>query len=205
VGFLTALAVAAADVVQDAHGAEDAHAADAGHGADAAHGAAEAGLPQLDFSTWPGQIFWLAVSFTILYLVLTRSVLPKIGGAIEDRLDKIADDLDEAGRLKAQADDAAKSYEQALADARAKAHAIAGETRDKLNAEIAKETEAAEAAFAQEAEAAEDKIRESTQAALANVRDAAADAATAIVEKLVGRAPASSAVASALDAAAKRG
>ncbi len=172
---------------------------------DAAHGAAEGGLPQLDFATWPGQIFWLAVTFGLLYLFLSRSVLPKIGTVIEERLDKIADDLDEAGRLKAQADDAAKAYEKALGDARAKAHAIAGETRDKLNAEIAKETEAAETVFAEKTDAAEARIRKTTQAALANVRDAAADAAAAIVAKLSGGAPDPAAVSKAVDAAAKRG
>ena len=177
-------------------------AAHAPAGAGDAHDAAsEGGLPQLDFTTWPGQIFWLAVAFIVLYLALSRSILPKIGGVIEDRRDKIADDLDEANRLQRQAEEAQERHEKALADARAKAHAIASETRDAIGGELAAETAVAEAEFAKNAEAAEARIREATDAALANVREVAGDAAGALVEKLTGAAPSASAVASALDAA----
>jgi F-type H+-transporting ATPase subunit b len=159
------------------------------------------GLPQLDFATWPGQIFWLFVSFLILYVALKRWLLPRLGGIIEDRRDKIADDLDEANRLQRQAQDAKDRYEKGLADARAKAHAIAGDTRDKLAAELADETKAAEAEFAKKAGAAEARIRAATAAALANVKTVAGDAADALVEKLAGVKPSAEAIAAALEAA----
>ncbi|MGD2131979.1 MAG: F0F1 ATP synthase subunit B' [Maricaulaceae bacterium] len=177
--------------------------AGAEHAADAAH-AAEAGLPQLDFSTWPGQIFWLAISFGVLYFVLSRSVLPRIGGAIEDRKDKIADDLDEANRLQRQAEDAQKAYEQSLADARAKAHAIAGETRDRVNEEITARAADAEEQFSKKAEEAETRIRAAAEAAMANVSSVASEVAVALVEKLSGRAPDAGAVSKALDAAGRK-
>lgn len=182
--------------------------ADVEHAAEtAAHGAehaASVGMPQLDFATWPGQIFWLLLIFGALYLVLSRSVLPKIGGVIEDRRDKIADDLDEAGRLKRQSEDAAAAYEKALADARAKAHAIAQETHDAMAAELAAEAKAAEDAFAAKSAAAEDKIRDATEAALANVKVVAVETAAALVEKLTGGAPAGAKAAAAVDAVDKR-
>jgi F-type H+-transporting ATPase subunit b len=170
------------------------------HGEDAAH-ASEGGLPQLMLETWPGQIFWLAVSFAILYFALSRSLLPRIGAIIEDRRDRIADDLDEAGRLQRQAEDARARHEKALADARAKAHAIAGETRDKLARELAEETKAAEAAFAKKTAEAEARIRAATDAGLANVKTVAGEAADALVEKLAGLKPKREAIAAALEAA----
>jgi F-type H+-transporting ATPase subunit b len=173
-----------------------------GHAED---GAAEAGLPQLDFSTWPGQIFWLVVAFALLYVVLSRSLLPRIGAIIEDRRDRIADDLDEAGRLQRQAEEARVTHEKALADARAKAHGLGAEARAKLGEELAAETRAAEAVFAKKAAAAETRIEAATRAALANVRSVAGEAAAALVDKLTGKAPGREAVASALDAADRSG
>jgi len=171
------------------------------HAAEAAHGGGSGGLPQLDFATWPGQIFWLLVTFGALYLILSRSVLPRIGGIIEDRRDKIADDLDEAARLQRQAEDAGAAYEKSLADARAKAHAIAQQTHDEINAELARESDAAEAQFSEKAAEAETRIHAATEAALANVKSVAEDAAAALIEKLVGAAPNATTTRAAVDAA----
>lgn len=170
----------------------------AGHAGEVA---SEGGLPQLNFKTWPGQIFWLVVSFTILYFALSRSLLPKIGSVIEDRRDRIADDLDEAGRLQRQAEEARLRHEKALADARAKAHAIAGETRAKLAEELGAETKAAEAAFAKKTADADARIRAAAETALSNVKSVAAEAASALVEKLSGSAVAPKTAAAAVDAA----
>ncbi len=170
----------------------------AGHAEDAA---SEGGLPQLDISTWPGQIFWLVVAFAILYFALSRSLLPKIGSVIEDRRDRIADDLDEAGRLQRQAEEARARHEKALSDARAKAHVIAGDTRARLAEELGVESKAAEAAFAKKAAEADVRIKAATDAALANVKTVAADAASALVEKLSGSGVAPKTAAAAVDAA----
>jgi len=171
------------------------------HAAEAAHSGSSGGLPQLDFATWPGQIFWLLVTFGVLYLILSRSVLPRIGGVIEDRRDKIADDLDEAARLQRQAEDAGTAYEKSLADARAKAHTIAQDTHDAINAELAQESDAAEAQFAEKATEADARIRAATDAALANVKSVAEETASALVEKLAGAAPSATAARAAVDAA----
>jgi F-type H+-transporting ATPase subunit b len=162
------------------------------------------GLPQLDFSTWPGQIFWLAVAFGFLYFALSKSLLPKIGGVIEDRRDRIADDLDEAGRLQREAEESRQRHEKSLADARAKALAIAGETRARMAAELGEEAKVAEAAFAKKAAEADARIKQATDAALANVKAVAGDAAAALVEKLSGTGASAQAVKAAVDAADRR-
>lgn len=176
----------------------------AGHGAEGAHGAAEAagGLPQFDFGAWPGQIFWLLIVFGVLYFVLSRALLPRIGAVIEDRRDKIADDLDEAQRLRRQAEDALRAYEEALADARAKAHAIAGDIRAKLAQDTAERAKALEGELAKRAEEADAGIRARAAQALAQVDAVAADAAGAIAEKLSGKAVAAEAAKAAVAAVA---
>lgn len=151
---------------------------------------ASGGLPQLDVATWPGQLFWLAVTFGVLYLLLSRIVLPRIGGAIETRRDRIADDLDAAVQYKRDADTAVAEYERQLADARARSHAMAAKNRAKLDAEIAGEVEAAEAEIARTQAAAEKRLGEMRVKALSNVKTIAADAVVALVEKLSGEAPA---------------
>lgn len=167
-----------------------------------AHGGEEAGgqLPQLVFETWPGQIFWLGVSFLVLYLLLSRALLPRIGSVIEERRDRVADDLDAANRMQRDAEEARERHEKALADARAKAHAIAAETRERIAGELAEEAKGAEAEYAEKAEEAEARIRAATETALAGVAAVAGEAAGALVEKLGGGAPDASAVSGAIAA-----
>ena len=82
---------------------------------------AATGLPQLDTSSWVGQIFWLIITFAVLYFALSRFILPSLRDTISNRSDRIADDLDSATRMKQDAEEAEKAYEQSLRDARAKA------------------------------------------------------------------------------------
>ena len=155
---------------------------DAGAAAEAA-----GGLPQLDISTWVGQIFWLAVTFAILYFALAQFILPRLRDTIANRSDRIADDLDSASRMKLEAGEAEKAYEQSLRDARAKASNVAESTRQSLDAEIKAELDAADEQAARDSEAAEARIREIKTAALANIDAVAADVTEALVSELTGK------------------
>ncbi|MEQ8178124.1 MAG: hypothetical protein RIA10_07300 [Amphiplicatus sp.] len=95
--------------------------------AHAEEAAAKAGLPQMDVTTFPSQLFWLALTFGFLYWVMSTIVLPRLGGAIEERRDRIADDFDQAAEFRRQAEDAQKAYETDLADAKARPRAMAAE------------------------------------------------------------------------------
>ncbi len=162
-------------------------------------------MPQLVFADFAPQLVWLAITFTLLYLILARVALPRIATTLEKRRDVIANDLDEAGCLKRQGEDALKAYEAALATARGKAHAIAAETRQRLTEEADREKAALAASTAKRAAEAEARIAASKAAAMANVRQIAADTASAIVGKLMGGSPDSAAVNAAIDAALARG
>lgn len=172
--------------------------------AETAHAAEEkGGLPQLDMSTYPSQIFWLAITFGTLYWIMSSIVLPRLGGTIEERRDRIADDLDQAAEFRRQAEEAEAAYNQALADARAKAQSIAAETRADVDAEISEmQTEAAEKIDASLA-AAEERIAAMKADATAKVRDAAAEVTRSVVAALIDETPTDDAVAAAVDRAAR--
>jgi F-type H+-transporting ATPase subunit b len=144
------------------------------------------GLPQLNANDFAPQLFWLAITFTLLYFVMARVALPRIGEVLEERRDRIQRDLAAAERLKGETEKALDAYEKALADARASASGIARQTRDALAAEVEKERHAIEAQLTAKIHDAEARINATKGKALATVNDIAIDAVTAIVKKLLG-------------------
>ena len=143
-------------------------------------------MPQLDISTWPPQLFWLAITFLALYFVILRVAIPRTGGVIELRKSTIDGDLAAAQKLKSETDNAIKSYEAALAEAKAKAQAINIENRNTLNAEIEAERAKLDAALGAKISAAEKKVAASRDKALGEVADMAAEIAGDIVQQLTG-------------------
>lgn len=162
--------------------------------------AASGGLPQFDFSTWSSQIFWLVVTFGLLYFVLAKFILPRIGEGISERGDRIADDLDAASRMQKEAEQAGITYERVMADAKAKAHNIAETTRKSVDEDIQKDVDAAEAEFASKQAAAEDRINTIRSSALAQIDNVAADTVGAIVEKVGAIKPTAAQIKSAIAA-----
>lgn len=160
-------------------------------------------MPQLDFSTFAPQLFWLAVTFAILYFIIAKFALPRIGGTIEQRADKIANDLDRAQSLKDDVDKAIASYEQALAEAKAKAHAIGQETREKLAAEMEAERQRVDALIAEKVASAETEIAAAKAKAMGNVNKIATDLAGEIVTDLTGSKASAAAITKAVAGAAK--
>lgn len=143
-------------------------------------------FPPLDTSTFAPQLIWLVITFAALYLIMARIALPRIATVLEERRDRVANDLDQAEQLKKKTEAAIASYEKSLAEARANAHTIAQEARDKLNAEIDKERNEVEQQIADMTAEAETRIQGSKAAALSNVNEIAAETAEAVVKTLIG-------------------
>jgi F-type H+-transporting ATPase subunit b len=160
-------------------------------------------FPPFDTSTFASQLVSLAIAFAALYVIVSRLALPRVGAVIDARQKKIEGDLAEAQKLKDESEAALKAYESDLAAARAKAQAIGAETRDKLSAASETERKALEDKLAAKLTEAEKTIAATRTSAMSNVRGIAADAASAIVQRLTGTAPDASAVASAVDASLK--
>lgn len=135
------------------------------------------GMPQLDPAFTGNLLFWLVVTMVAIYYLLNRVALPRIAGIIEDRQAAIASDLDKAAELKAEAETAEESYQQALKDARAEAQRIAGKTKADIQAELDLAIEKADAEIAARSAQSETRIaeiRDSAGAAVAEVAKATA-------------------------------
>jgi F-type H+-transporting ATPase subunit b len=166
----------------------------------AGHGA----FPPFQSEHFPSQLVWLALTFVLLYVLMAKVALPRIGSILEMRSQRIADDLKAAQRLKEESDAAGTGYEKALADARSRAQSIANDTRQKQASEADAVQKKLEAQLHQRLVAADQSIATTRNAAMGNVRTIAADTATAIVERLIGKAPAEQEVAAALGDLGKR-
>jgi F-type H+-transporting ATPase subunit b len=154
-----------------------------GH-ADAGH---KQGFPPLDPSTFVPQLVWLAIAFGLLYVLLKRVALPRVGEVMEERRERIERDLARAESLKAETEQALATYERALGEARTKANAIAKEVHAKLTAEVDAERAKLDAQIAQQIADAEARIAQEKARAMAGVGEIAGDTAGAIVAKLIGR------------------
>jgi len=142
-------------------------------------------FPPFDSSTFASQLLWFAITFVVFYYLMSKVALPRIGGILEDRRDRIASDLDLAERLKQDSEAAVASYEKALADARAKANGIAEGARESAKQEAAAKRSATEAKLASQLEAAEARIAEIKSKALSEVGSIAGETAEAVVRRLV--------------------
>ena len=161
-------------------------------------------FPPFDKQTFASQLVWFAIFFVALYVLIGRFAIPRIGGIIEARRNRVEGDLAEANRLKEQSDAALKAYEKSLADARGRAQTLANETRDKLNAEAEERRKALERQLNAKLAEAEKIIAATKTAAMANVHGIAVETAAAIVQRLIGTAPAGNAVEAAVADTLKR-
>lgn len=154
----------------------------------AGHAAASGGLPQFDFQWWPGQIAWVLIVFVVLLAYMRLFAVPKLGGTIEAREAKIADDVAKARQLKSEADAQADAAAAEWAQARAAAQKMAGDARTKARSEIDKALVAEEARLADVAAVSDAAIAKARDKAMGNVSGIAQDTAQSIVAKLTGTA-----------------
>lgn len=153
-------------------------------------GEAATGLPQLELSTFPNQIFWLVITLVAIYLILDRIALPRIAAVLAERSGTITNDLAAAEDLKQKAQDAEAAYNKALADARSEAQKIAAEARAEVQGELDKAMAKADAEISARAAESEAKIAEIRDGAADAVTEVARDAAAAVVSALGGQADA---------------
>ena len=144
------------------------------------------GLPQMDASTFPSQIFWLVVTFGLLFLVLWRITLPMIEGVIGERRRRIEGDLGTADKLRQQATEALAAYENELAVARNRAHEILDQNRKVVTAQVEDQKHRADEESQAAVRLAEERIASDRARTLGRLRPAAAEAAAEIVERLIG-------------------
>ena len=158
--------------------------------AEAGHEAAKAGMPQLDFSTFPNQIFWLLVTLVVIYFVLSRVALPRIGSVLAERKGTITNDLAAAEELKQKAVGAEKAYNDALVAARAEAGKIVAAAKADIQKDLDKALAKADAEISAKSAESEKRIGEIRAGAEEAVTEVAKDTAKELVAALGGKADA---------------
>jgi F-type H+-transporting ATPase subunit b len=146
----------------------------------------KAGLPQLDPAGFMPQLIWLAISFVVLYLILSRVALPRIASVLDERERQMQSDIERAEKLKAEAEEALAAYERTMAEARAAAQGELRQAAQAVAAEAAARESTLGAKLAQQSEAAERAIAAAKQAAVADLRKMAGEIAGAVAGKLAG-------------------
>jgi F-type H+-transporting ATPase subunit b len=144
-------------------------------------------MPQLNITDFAPQLVWLAISFVLLYLIMSRLALPGVAKVLDDRKQRIADDLGAAARLRDETEAAITAYEQALAAAKARAQGIARASREAMNTEIAKQRAELDGQINGRLAEAEQSITQMKETAVGHIQDIAVDTADALVARFLGK------------------
>jgi F-type H+-transporting ATPase subunit b len=145
-----------------------------------------AGMPQLDFSTFPNQIFWLVLTLLAIYFIVTRMVVPRIGAVLAERADTITDDIAAAEDLRDRAKAAEAAYDKALSDARSEAGRIIAAAKAEMQAELDAELARADAQIAARTAESERLLASIRDEAVQSVAEVARATAAEIVSSFGG-------------------
>jgi F-type H+-transporting ATPase subunit b len=156
-------------------------------GTPAGGGHGETSFPPFDPVNFTPMLIWLSLSFGLLYLLMSKIALPRVESILHTRARKIAKDISEANAFRARSEEAAAAHDKTIADAKAKALALAQETHARLNAETEANRLALEAELNARLAASETQILEMKAKAMGNVEAIASEAAAAIVQHITGK------------------
>jgi F-type H+-transporting ATPase subunit b len=144
-------------------------------------------MPQLNIGDFAPQLVWLAISFALLYYLMSRLALPEIGKVLDDRKNRIATDLAEAAKLRDSTEAAIAAYDQALANAKARAQGIARQAREEITAEVDKQRAEVDAQIGGRMADAEKRITSLKETAIGHISEIAVETADALVARFTGK------------------
>ena len=168
------------------------------HAAAAPASGGASGLPQFDPTWWAGEIFWFAVIFAVVLVLMAKVFMPRLTKTIAEREDQITGDIRRAMAAKEQAQAQAAQADAEMAQARARSQTLAVEAKARAKAEASQRQAAEEAKLGETVAKAEAQIRASRDEAMSHVREIAADTVQAILAKLTGQAASAADVKAAL-------
>jgi len=148
--------------------------------------AAEAGMPQLDPKYWASQAFWLILIFTVLYISIAKFYLPKIKNNLDNRENKIKDDLEDANKFKELSEAKLKDYEKILEDAKKEVIKIHLDQKNLLDKDIQSKKVTMEKEIENEILKAQKEIDELKKSSLSDIRSISENIASSIIENISG-------------------
>ena len=148
--------------------------------------AAEAGMPQLDPTYWASQAFWLILTFTVLYISIAKLYLPKIKNNLDDRENKIKDDLDAANKFKDLSELKLKEYEKILENSKKEVIKIHLDSKNKLDKDIQMKKDVMDKEIETEITKAQQEINELKKNSILDIQNISKDLASNIIENISG-------------------
>ena len=148
--------------------------------------AAEAGMPQLDPKYWASQAFWLILVFTILYISIAKFYLPKIKNNLDNRENRIKDDLEDANKFKELSESKLKEYEKILENAKKEVIKIHIESKNTLDKDIKTKKETIEKEIEKEIIKAQKEIIDTKKNSISDIQKISENIASSIIETISG-------------------
>jgi len=145
----------------------------------------ETGMPQLNPEFWTAQIFWLILIFSSLYLIIWKIFLPKITYSIENRKSRIVNDLDEAQKLKDNAEKKLKEYNEIIEKSKKEAQKIIEDSKKKLDKDIEKKKQKFNVEIEKELMATEKEIKELKKTSTSNIAAIAAETSAEVIRQII--------------------
>ncbi len=164
----------------------------------------EAGMPQLNPEFWAAQIFWLILTFSSLYLIIWKVFLPKITLSIENRKSRVVNDLDEAQKLKENAEKKLNEYNKIIEESKKEAKKIIEDSKKKLDRDIKNKKYKFNDEIEKELMAAEKEIKDLKKSSISNINNIAAETSAEIIKQIINIEVNKSSVSAIVDDVVKR-
>jgi F-type H+-transporting ATPase subunit b len=145
----------------------------------------EAGMPQLNPEFWTAQIFWLILIFSSLYLIIWKIFLPRITYIIENRKSRVVNDLDEAQKLKDNAEKKLEEYNEIIEKTKKEAKKIIDDSKKKLNKDIENKKQKFNVEIEKEVMTTEKEIKELKKTSTSSIADIAAETSAEIIRQII--------------------
>ena len=145
----------------------------------------EAGMPQLNPEFWAAQIFWLILTFSSLYLIIWKVFLPKITLSIENRKSRVVNDLDEAQKLKENAEKKLNEYNKIIEESKKEAKKIIEDNKKKLDRDIKNKKYKFNDEIEKELMAAEKEIKDLKKSSISNINNIAAETSAEVIKQII--------------------
>ena len=169
-----------------------------------AFGAESGGMPQLNPEFWISQIFWLTLTFGILYLVLSKLILPKISANLESRKSQILENIEAAEKQRKDGETKLKEYEEVISKIKLEAKTIFNQTREKALKDINKKREVLDKQIDNEIGKAEEEIKALRDGAPDKINKIAIETSSELIQKLIGAEVNNSSISAIVDDLSKR-
>ena len=151
-----------------------------------AFAAESGGMPQLNPEFWISQIFWLTLTFGILYIVLSKLILPKISDNLESRKSQILENIEAAEKQRQNSEEKLKEYEEIVSKSKMEAKNIFNQAREKALKDISAKKDVLDKQIDDEIGKAEQEIKELQKSAPDKINKIAIETSSELIQKLIG-------------------